>query len=382
MPQSPLRTPWVSVLTLALSLGITGCQSDSGSSDSIDAAPAETTEVAATQPAEPSREQKVVEGRLGMLMEEIELCEQLGLDPVEIAALNKRPLYTFNETEVHRYLQFLHATQPDLRTRVKTLARKNLGQPYEIYLLGEAPFETYDPQPLYCLDRSDCVVYVEHMLAMGLGSDWPKFFGLLQRIRYNSGQIGLATRNHYSEADWAPNNSWLVTDISEQVAGDGVATYPMKVDRARMLKRVGGLEVAIPVESRVESYVPFEETVRALPELQTGDLAFIVRGTGPESLWVGHMTMVIRTENDAIHLIHSTPPVVKEEPITEYIRRSVAQIPDREAAGKSRFYGFKFMRLNEDALDRLVELDGPDAPVLSLPSGARLQMSPQAKIAR
>lgn len=366
-------------LVLAMSLTFMGCTTDP-ETDVSASQPATTAPEPVTR-AEPSREEVVVTGRLGMLLEEIETCENLGLDPVEMAALKKRPLYTFNEEEVHKYLRFLHATEPDLRTRVKTLARKNIGQPYEIYLLGEAPFETYDAQPLYCLDRSDCVVFVEHTMAMALGSDWPKFFGLLQRIRYNNGQIGVATRNHYSEADWSPNNDWLVTDISAEVAGDGVASYSMRVDRAAMLHKRWGLDADIPVERLTIDYVPFEETVRALPELQTGDLAFIVRGNGPKSLWVGHMTMVVRTADDAVHLIHSTTPRVKEEPITEYIRRNVEAIPGREASGKARFYGFKFLRLNEDALERLKAVDGSEAPRLSLPSGARLRLSPMSKIA-
>jgi hypothetical protein len=64
--------------------------------------------------------------------------------------LQKAPLYSFSEKELDVYLKHLHETEPDAVKRVIHLARKNIGQPYEIYLLGEAPDEMYDPDPMYC----------------------------------------------------------------------------------------------------------------------------------------------------------------------------------------------------------------------------------------
>lgn len=93
--------------------------------------------------------------------------------------LASRPLYTFSESEVDRYLRILPAAEPDLPRRVVHLGRKNIGQPYEIYLLGEFPFEFYDPDPIYCLDRSDCLVFCEHMYALALSRDWWTFLRTL-----------------------------------------------------------------------------------------------------------------------------------------------------------------------------------------------------------
>ncbi|HVT29971.1 MAG TPA: N-acetylmuramoyl-L-alanine amidase-like domain-containing protein, partial [Lacipirellulaceae bacterium] len=146
-------------------------------------------------------------------------CKRMGLDKNEIAKLVDKPLYKCSEGEVDKYLRFLSATEPNLRTRVVQLARKNIGQPYELFLLGEMPFETYDPQPIYCLSKSDCLVFTEHTYAMALSHDWPSFMRMLQRIRYRDGQLGVATRNHYTEADWNISNRWLVKDITKELAG-------------------------------------------------------------------------------------------------------------------------------------------------------------------
>src|SRR3990172_3362680 len=134
------------------------------------------------------------------------LCAAASAEPAagvaDFTVPQNKPLYEFSEAEIGAYIKHLQASEPDLRKRIVHLARKNIGQPYDIYLLGEMPFETYDPQPMYCLAKSDCLVFSEHTYAMALSGGWPAFMKMLQRIRYRDGQIGVATRNHYTEADW------------------------------------------------------------------------------------------------------------------------------------------------------------------------------------
>ncbi|MEX0610909.1 MAG: N-acetylmuramoyl-L-alanine amidase-like domain-containing protein [Pirellulales bacterium] len=185
--------------------------------------------------------------RSTLTAEQLAACEGLGLDKAAVAELVNKSLYKFTEAEVDTYLRFLSAAEPDLRNRIVHLARKNVGQPYELYLLGEMPFEPYDPQPLYCLGKSDCVVYAEHTYAMALSHNWPSFMKMLQRIRYRDGQLGVATRNHYTEADWNVSNNWLVEDITAQLAGQRAVTFEQSIDRAKFLKNRYGLEVDVPV---------------------------------------------------------------------------------------------------------------------------------------
>lgn len=40
---------------------------------------------------------------------------------------------------------------------------------------------------------------------------------MLQRIRYKDGVIGVLTRNHFTEADWVVNNSWLIKNITDSL---------------------------------------------------------------------------------------------------------------------------------------------------------------------
>jgi len=322
----------------------------------------------------------------GFTADQIAKAQHSGISGEEFQRLLHKPLYEFSEADVDHYLQFLRAVEPDLRRRIVHLARKNLGQPYEIYLLGEMPFEPYDPQPLYCLGKSDCLVYSEHTYAMALGTDWPSFMGLLQRIRYRDGQIGVASRNHYTEADWNPSNRWLVEDITAKIAGDRAMTFQQRIDRQKFLRKRYGLEVEIPVEQHRDVYLPFEQIERAKPHLAEGDFVNIVRGiVGSKaseneifggSAWVGHVGLIVHGQTDqdghpAVHLIHSTKPKVREEPIDQYIARSTKNLAELDAAGKARLLGFKFLRLRSDPLAELRKLDGPDAPRVTLPKGGR-----------
>lgn len=296
-----------------------------------------------------------------------------------LAPLFTKSLYQFTEAETGRYLAHLQATEPDLRKRIVHLARKNIGQPYEIYLLGEMPFETYDPQPIYCLGKSDCLVFTEHIYAMALTRDWTGFMRLLQRIRYRDGHLGVATRNHYTEADWNYSNRWLVRDLTTALVGAKAVAFEENIDRSKFLLGRYGLTTNLPVENFRDTYIPLDALDAVLPHLRDGDFVNVVRasitpGGHPNAeiyggnAWVGHTGLIAHGPDGSVHLIHSAEPAVREEPIAEFIARS------REKAAapgaKQRLVGFKFLRLTDDPLAQLRQLDGPDAPRVTLPNGA------------
>lgn len=308
--------------------------------------------------------------------EQIAACKRLGLDPNEINKIDAKPLYKCSEAEVGKYLSFLSATEPDLRKRIVHLARKNIGQPYELYLLGEMPFEPYDPQPIYSLQKSDCLVFSEHTYAMALSHNWPSFMRMLQRIRYRDGKLGVATRNHYTEADWNISNRWLVEDMTSKLAGDMAEKFHEVIDRSKFLKGRYGLTVSIPIEKHDDEYLPYEQINRAKSELRDGDFVNIVRAkkgaadaTFGGNAFVGHVGLIGHGANGEVHLIHSSEPKVREEPIDAYIARATKNLAALDASKKPRLVGFKFLRLRDDPIKNLKEIDGADAPRVTLPSG-------------
>ncbi|HEX7631556.1 MAG TPA: N-acetylmuramoyl-L-alanine amidase-like domain-containing protein [Lacunisphaera sp.] len=306
------------------------------------------------------------------------------LPATETKTTAEKPLYQFTEAEVGAYLGPLQAREPDLRKRIVHLARMEIGQPYELYLLGEMPFETYDPQPLYSIGKSDCLVFAEHMYAMALSHDWREFMQVLQRIRYHDGRIGVATRNHYTEADWNQSNRWLVTEITGEIAAGTAVKFHERIDRSKFLLGRYKLKTSIPVEEHADAYLPYAEIARAASVLRDGDFVNVVRGiikpgapvndTFGGSAWVGHVGLVAHGADGTLHIIHSIEPMVREETMASFIARETAHNAERDATGKARLLGFKFLRLNDDPWTQLRQLDGPDAPHVTLPDGKDVKL--------
>lgn len=243
-------------------------------------------------------------------------CSQAAPDR-DLDTLRRAALYTFNEREVDAYLGWLSESEPVVVDRVRHLARRNIGQPYRIFLLGEGPFELHDPAPLYCLSASDCVTFVEHTWAMALSDDWSGFFRTLQRIRYRDGEIGMLTRNHFTEADWNVNNRWLFEDVTDALVPGAAVPMRVVVDRAAFFAK-HGLTPARPREVVETTYVPRDRLCDIVGHLRDGDVVEIVRGT-PDAPYVSHMGLVFRAKDGSATILHSTKPVAREEPLAGYV---------------------------------------------------------------
>ena len=343
-----------------------------------------------------------------------QFCEKYGINEEYLMKLKKEPMYKFSPEDVNVYLRYCQEYIPNVRDRVAHIATKFLGQPYRIYLLGEFPFEIYDPDPIYCLDHSDCVTFVEMVYSMAFSKNWTTFITLLQRIRYKDGEISYITRNHWSLPDWDRNNSWLVLDISspQYMPAELLGKVKMHIDKAKYFKRFStkrgfliGQEFK-PFDYETY-YVPYQNIPKVLKYLQTGDLVNIIRGfDGPE--WCGHFGLIIKERDGVIYFLHSTYGGVRIQPLLDYVTASIERNErlkkhnalyekykdeikklekylkthkynifakwkyDKIKKYKRRkpyFWGIKFLRLREDALENLKKIDGADAPKVTAPKG-------------
>jgi hypothetical protein len=265
-----------------------------------------------------------------------------------IKGVKDRKICQMTPKQLDVYLGYVQKEVPDLRARVAFIARKNVGQPYDMYLLGEFPYEVYDSQPLFSLEKSDCVVFSEHTYAMALSRNWKEFFANLQKIRYKNGEIGMLTRNHYTEADWDKNNSWLVKDVTNELGATTVTKYREKIDRETFFKKFG-LGEGIPVEMLDDTYIPADAVGSVVDKLQDGDFVNVARGNGP-GVWIGHTGLVGHGPDGKAHFIHSTPPRVTEVPIMKYVEENVKKNKERAKKGQAQFLGFKFLRLRAEDL--------------------------------
>lgn len=247
-----------------------------------------------------------------------------------IESLHAAPLYTFSEREVDAYLGWLSRQDMSDAQRVVHLARKNIGQPYRLFLLGEHPFELYDPDPMYCLSASDCVTFVEQTCAMAMSDDWASFFRLLQRLRYRDGIVGIRTRNHFTEADWNVSNAWLFADVTATLRGAETVPMRTRIDRQTFFARYG-LTPDEPLQIFVDVYIPRSNVLLVTPSLRDGDIVEVVRGNETWQ-YVSHMGLIALDTAGAPNIIHATKPAVREEPLAAYMARNCDVL------------GFKFLR--------------------------------------
>jgi len=310
---------------------------------------------------------------------DLAIIDSLALDKARIADLKQRPIFDFKPTDVDLYVKYAHYRYPNVRERIEHFAKKNFGQPYDIYLLGEYPFELTDEQPLFDLQKSDCVVYAEHVYAMALSESWKEFFAMLQRIRYEDGVIGYTTRNHFTEADWIVHNDWLVQDITESL-GDGITKkVRSNIPKERFFK-AKGIENPPANEVLDWSYIPASQVMGVAPQLKTGDFVNVVRGFGSGGEYVGHVGLISVDENDGtVYFVHSTQPEVRMQTLESYMTESFEKAGTKgwfdrwgqwfDNGRAPEFFGFKFLRFNEDAMDNLIAIDGPGAPRLTIYGG-------------
>jgi len=279
------------------------------------------------------------------------------------------PLYRFSEAQLDAFLRSGRAPGASAAERAVSIGRRNLGQPYEIYLLGEFPYEPYDVDPLYCLSRSDCLTFAEHVYAMALSRDWWSFLAALQRIRYRAGEVSMLARNHYTIADWNRNNDFLFEDLTDRLAG-GEASAPLYYlcRRARFFKQFD-IGQDIPDEPIHDRYIPKGNVPRVLGELRDGDFVNIIRGD-EAAQWCGHTGLIAIGDGGAVNFLHSARPAVREQPLLEYVE------------GDKRCLGIKILRLRPDAESRMAAaLRAPDAatPIDADALNAAVRASPLAR---
>ena len=130
-----------------------------------------------------------------------------------------KPFYQMSNQEIDSLLTIVSTQNLTITDRINLFSDKFLGMPYNQNCTGDGPYALYEHWPLVNFKETNCMVFCEHVLALSISDSWDNFFNNLQQIRYKDGIIGMRTRNHYTMADWLPENSWLLEDVSRQVGG-------------------------------------------------------------------------------------------------------------------------------------------------------------------
>ena len=211
------------------------------------------------------------------------------------------------------------------------------GLPYAAGVLDASPEETL----IAPLDRFDCVLFVESVLALarGVAEGDSTYDGYLRRIeaqRYRGGAMhGYGSRLHYF-TEWVADGSerGLVEDVTATLPGS--ASYAkaltfMSANRERYPRLRSDslfaeiLRAEARLAARSQHYVPKARVRAAYPALQTGDV--IATTTDTPGLDVTHVGFAVVNEDSSVSFLHASPGrgVILAPDLMGYLARNPKQ---------------------------------------------------------
>lgn len=176
--------------------------------------------------------------------------------------------------------------------RIEGISEKFLGTPYRDGPLGEGVSGKYDNDPQICLTAFDCTTFVESVLALSTARDAQMFHVVLKAIRYKNGAVDFVHRNHFPDADWIPNNKWLLSDVTDTIGRpEDRAIAKAIVDRKGWYEKMTAARITRPDLSD-EQKIALNETLKvegaqfeaeevSLPFIRL-DAIFVLKPVSPE----------------------------------------------------------------------------------------------------
>ncbi len=249
-----------------------------------------------------------------------------------------------------------YAGQKSTQVRLDLFSRLFVGLPYGAGgPLGEGETGRYDQDPLYRFDTFDCTTFVETIVSLALTSNVDQFEDMMDKIRYENGEVDYLKRNHFPSLQWIPYNveNGLLEEINDQV----LARSEQKLAEAVIslpgwLKKIKLEEIKVPMASVEEKqfllqelrslaanyspvtarlmYLPINTLVANPALLKRIPHATIVNFVRPNwdltdligtHMNVSHQGLIFR-KRDGLFLRHaSTTGKVKDELLLDYLKK-------------------------------------------------------------
>ena len=207
---------------------------------------------------------------------------------------------------------------PGAGGRIEFISKQFMGVPYkESTLVGD----TETPEVFTInLEAVDCFTYLDYVEAMRMSDTFFRFKENLKKIRYRSGKVAYAHRNHFF-TDWR-EQGLSVTDVTAHI-GSGRERVVMK----RLNEKADGTYFipGIAITERDVTHIPAEVIDHAvIASLQTGDYIGIY--TEAEGLDVSHVGIIIKGK-DATYLRHASSAHPQRKVIDENFKAYTAGKP-------------------------------------------------------
>lgn len=252
-----------------------------------------------------------------------------------------KKIYEMNKWKIDSILTVKSEENLTVTERMKYYSELFLGMPYGLNCVGDGPYALFDTQPQLKFDTTNCMVYCEDVLALAISDNFENFFNNLQQIRYTDGIVGMKTRNHYTMADWLPENSWLLHDVAKKVAGEKAKSITRTISHEQFFKKKGITDMRYVKEDRTltVNYIPFDALVDVKGNFRDGDiLALLFKNL--DNIFSAHMLMFYETsEGEVIRESSLSKSTVLDTPYDEWVTNF---------QNSEKYVGIALMRVNDD----------------------------------
>ncbi|MBD3194105.1 MAG: DUF1460 domain-containing protein [Candidatus Lokiarchaeota archaeon] len=229
---------------------------------------------------------------------------------------------------------------PDYAGRIVYYSERFIDAPYDLTATGEGEHGRYDQNPLLNLKKVNCMTLCETVLAMALSEYYEEMFNVLQHIRYRDGIMGMASRNHYTMADWLPANSWCLDDVSALVGAEDTRQLKRTISHRKFFEQKGidNIPVMLPDREVTIEYIPLNKLRDHIYAIQSGDIVALIQDR--PGIFSAHMLLAIKEDGE---LIFRHAPLweakVVDSPFKEYLE---------ELKKERKYIGMSFMRVKQD----------------------------------
>ena len=244
-------------------------------------------------------------------------------------------------TEIDSMLKVNAQKDLTITDRINLYSEMFLGTPYSWTATGDGPYALLETYPLVNFQETNCMVYCEHVLALSISDSWDNFFNNLQQIRYKDGLIGMKTRNHYTMADWLPENAWILDDVSAKVGGQYTAQMTRTISHENFFKGKGMTDMRyVKLDRRITvDYVPMKYMKDVKDRVKNGDIVAMLYAN-KDNVFSAHMLMIVEKEGKLYFREASTSSYSTFE--TEYDEWL------NWKGSQDKYAGIAFMRVKEN----------------------------------
>ena len=231
------------------------------------------------------------------------------------ASVNARGTARLMDLPPERIDRILERAQSlEVNERIETLSALFVGTPYRRDPLGEGEEGAIDRDPLFRLDRVDCLTFLEELWALLGAKSLEEARRRTRLIRYAEGGIDYHHRLHLSWMQWLPVNEakGRVVDITREIGGTATLRERKTISGP---KQCGGrwktfcrrLGKRLPVGTVEHDVIPLEHALKIWERIPEGVFLFVVHEDRSYLPYrIKHAGLVVRDEKGHPRLRHAS----------------------------------------------------------------------------